>query len=981
MNIMLTRLKSAVALLLMVIVAASCSDSFEKNNTIGNRGEVVFDYTIEGSNSRALASDSEMAIDDVYLVFFDKDNESYVTHIPATNTEFQLKFKLNDKLVEGTQYKVLVTGYMDNYIEEGSNFDAFMSTREDWTYTIFKENMLTSITTQIITPDKLPYGGILIGSSDQEIGMADKEVLFTCPSLDTEKMTGVSVKFTRGVSRIDIVNKVPSQLNIVKAKVCNYRNEGFLFHNDLAAGESISGVFIDDGYVTVNPASPAVILGDKNEQTLNASLYALTNLVPYPEQTDTETTCVLLAGYYKDSKKLTYYRANITEYEGPQVLRRNYVYKIVIVGVEKEGPTEEDEALYDTGVLLDFFVGDEWENDCGDLDIDDDGNFLNVSRTFVTTTSRKGNTETIKVIANPKENWDIRWAKDEERHFEWKKINNNTFEVFNLEDNNGYNSNYNIIEVFVKDTELVKKITLAQSSIHDDKPLLTVDDKKGEFYLFIDGDTKVKDMIVKTGSEYVGWTASYEGDEDFIKSFTTEGDDGASLHIEFDESPISLGMQRKGSITVKRKEGNVPDVVVEFVKEPYFDVFHTYPYKTPSKELVLEGFYPAIIYNPDAKMSQTLQLRDPSKDIDFTTSISRVDAERGVLTGPTTKPNTSSEDDEVLAGSYVVIINKEKIRDVYEFEISSEDFNPDNELFISTESDLKNSVNFNNKGDGAKNKLKLSSRFTFYIYYYYMGPDDKDIVGNITITARAKDNEGYWPGEIQTIPIRITSSAKLGSPIIENGDYKVKLADRNYGAPIGGKALNFNNLMPNHPDQTKENEKFIGQDLNFSNYTGSDKDLINQEVINICSKFAKENYSETDSQELTKWIPFTFGPPIIRDVNDENKIKLIVSNLGSQGKYLENHLTFSKGRTIIYSTHPDSDGKFVATYLPNQKKTDSYFSTIYYGRAKMGMYDQFQFNGFISETFRENPDFYTGHKGFTNAKSVLLRCMKFIGKL
>ena len=949
----------------------SCTNTIEqepiKNTNYSLRYEIE-----ENSIERIIATEDENEIKDTYFIFYDIATYKYITYRPAKTELNTLHISLNDVLIEGVEYKTLVLGNMDDYLGTEQNFEEFMESNKHLTYQQFKQSCYAHIKDQVVHPDKLPFGGVLVDINGEEIP-------FVRPNSSTKYLKNAVVKFTRAIARIDLTNLVPELLDIKWAKVCNYRNKGFIFHEDFAIGEIIQGdseldpTGKNDGYIEVESA---VNFGDKKKQILKSKLYTFTNYISNSKTTDKETTCLLIAGKYKNSDRISYYRANIKGLSNLQIIKRNHAYTITIQNVKGEGSLNEKDALFNSSLLLDYKVGNEWETEGGDIEVDEDGNYLTVSKTLITTSSKKGDIEFITVLSNPKEDWEFRWKDNQkEKHFEITKTSNRSLQITTLNENNSKEMLSNNIEIYVKNTDLRKTVTLIQNSVFEDNPLLTVDDKKGEFYITKPKDKNELKLKVKTGNPYVGWTATYEGDPNMF-TFNNSGKHEDDLIITFDNSN-SQGNIQKGKLTINRNEGNVPDVIINIIQEPHFNIFKIKP-ELP-EELVVEGFLPKINYEENT-LSQIIQFKDYKNIIDITSlSGGREQAEKGHLISKGAINFDLSEHKISLE------LNQPRLYNLYNFIVSSEDFDPFNELFIFTNNLINPEYKANFDGKHAEimlNKLNLSSTNeppAFYIYYFYLGPDDDDIVGNITITAQPKEGVDL-PAETKTIRIRITSSGVLGSPIIKHGEFEMKVSDRNVGSPHPReikKALNYNSSLINHPDKGSINERFIGQLFDFSETSQTENREKNLSILEKCADFAKEYYNESDI-EANRWIPFSLTTPIIKGYNNSDLYLIRINN--NNNIYLNRNITYSKGRTIVYSTEMEN-GKITATYLPEQKfNTEESFNSFYISNFLETTTYQNVVTGFNYSKTNKYPKLRS-YKVYNTSelKHLNLRCMKYLG--
>lgn len=375
-------------------------------------GMCKLNFTIDGMDegaSRALAPEgNEILIKDVHILFYEKDNDSYITyqHAEVTPGTSAFTFPVPEQIVANKEYRTLVVANSHSHIPPGyTKFDDYLSQNATEGYTKMKQDMIAAYNLNHTDEQGKGFGGLpmwgeMLDINGNPTGLLKLDKL----SSGAMKFTG-SVHFSRSVCRIDINNTVADKLIIEKVKLCNYRPGGYCFHESLPYGNIVDGH--GDKGKWINVPAPSV---DKT-QKVEATIYAFPNLVPVVSQNDKETTYIMIAGYYQDGKvnttaapktKLTYYRFNMAENGKSQVLRRNFRYLGTILSVQGHGADDEQGAHNAASPMLGFKVDNDWRSDESGTKVDADGSYLTLSHTQLIFEGYQGRSEIIKVKAEDK---------------------------------------------------------------------------------------------------------------------------------------------------------------------------------------------------------------------------------------------------------------------------------------------------------------------------------------------------------------------------------------------------------------------------------------------------------------------------------------------------------------------------------------------------------------------------------------------------
>lgn len=581
---------SSVLLLFTALLAGCVRDDMTPQT--GGAGRVfTVSYSFDTPQTRAAATGAECEVKDVAIFFYNADdtnpaNETYVdcqsTNIPGgSGSSGSFPLPLPTTIVQGNKYKLIIIGNYNRYLPEGRSLADYADLYKTRTCSKMKDEIqgqLISDAARVTNP--LPFCGRLLGKDGNETTL-------TGPS-PTDINLGVSVKFSRAVSRFDVVNLAAGSLKIAWVKVCNYRNRGCFFHESVSAGEIVRGTSaqapglpLPSGYVAAPEPSgtPGALRQNLNE----GGLYAFANAVSYTSQDDKLTTCLMIAGYFKKagdagySPRLTYYRANISENGNSQMLRRNYIYTVAINNVKKEGADTEEGAINEKEKLLDYVVGDDWHSDSGGTVTDKLGNFLTLSRTSIVLGSGKDESALIKVAVKKGTGWNLDWKSNPEGAFRFEKVDDNSFNIITTGKNETVFTRNAALTVSVTGIAATVSLTVnvIQLSAGGDPQMLTVEGQSSDFEYVVPGQGGVMSLQVITGGSSSQWRA--EADNDLahcVNSCTPEGANTGFVDLTFMPNP---GEERRGMLTVTRllPNGNAdPDVApvhVTFVqgKSPY----------------------------------------------------------------------------------------------------------------------------------------------------------------------------------------------------------------------------------------------------------------------------------------------------------------------------------------------------------------------------------------------------------------------------
>ncbi|MEG2023894.1 MAG: hypothetical protein RRZ83_07275, partial [Alistipes sp.] len=538
------RMKSQIKILLSVAVLllTSCvKDSLPWNASSSDDG-VTISYTIEGLMTRAnvAAQPEECAVSEACLIFYKALDDTYASHTVAqvlTSGSASGSFNINlpAGILEGVDYKVLVVANYNRFVANAMNTtDKYVRGLTSKKYDEMKAAMQSQLDTRVTTP--LPMFG---------------ESTLKGPAADAQKV-GLSVLLRRSVARFDLTCR-STLLDIKWVKVCNYRTQGYMFHNDVVAGQLVSGTAMN---TATSDAGVVVPTGSVGAQSTDGGLYAFSNTVAYPQQNDGLTTCLMIAGVYKgknvNNTKVTYYRLNIAGVNASQVLKLNNVYRITINNVTSAGSTDEQQAMTNASSSLGFQINDWQTDDNTSIVTDDNGNFVSVSRTSVILDSSKGAIENIKVSVKAGTAWGVRWVTSPQTAFDATVIDPTSFAISTLADNTANLTNNAKLEVYLTNITptLAIPIDVMQMSTINEVPMLTVNGSAGNISVTVPGQGTTLNYQVLTGAATASWaTAADNTLAGFATSTATGGHKG---YIVVAIKPNLTGKERTGKLTVTR---------------------------------------------------------------------------------------------------------------------------------------------------------------------------------------------------------------------------------------------------------------------------------------------------------------------------------------------------------------------------------------------------------------------------------------------
>lgn len=957
-----------ILLFLPLLLACACTQSeFQGEDSYAvPPGMCKLNFTIDGMDegaSRALAPEgNEILIKDVHILFYEKDNDSYITyqHAEVTPGTSAFTFPVPEQIVANKEYRTLVVANSHSHIPPGFNkFDDYLSQKATEGYTKMKQDMIAVHNLNHTDENGKGFGGLpmwgeMLDNNGNPTGLLKLDKLST----GAMKFTG-SVHFSRSVCRIDINNTVADKLIIEKVKLCNYRPGGYCFHESLPYGNIVDGH--GDKGKWINVPAPSV---DKT-QKVEAAIYTFPNMVPVVSQNDKETTYIMIAGYYQDGKintptapktKLTYYRFNMAENGKSQVLRRNFRYLGTILSVKGHGADDEQGAHNAASPMLGFKVDNDWRSDESGTKVDADGSYITLSHTQLIFEGYQGRSEIIKVKAEDKNGKSLDWVikdshsgTDDNAAFEWKKLDANSFSVTTKDDNKTDFTKTMHLSVQVSDnSDLVLPVSIMQLSSKLESRVLLVEGKTGVLEYTLPGSGGTLELQVQTGSPYSGWIAESDDITVLGATYTPKGADRGFLVIDV---PANIGSStRTASIRVKRllsKQDSGSSITVD-------------------KEV---GEITINLSQPKSEQLLTVFPMPASSTNGF------------VIDAFSANTNKQSRNGICFSKEFYVRLADPKN---YTWKVES-DFFKDYDLALSLESPLpvETQATFTdnekclNKIEGNKNGQK------FYINVFRTGPGDPLIKGTITVTAVPIAGV---QGESSSVSFTVQIRTLCDIDEVKVGDLVV--ADRNIGAlprlnqqSAFVPALNYSQdeavRITGYPSPDSDNRAFIGSYLRWLEIRDYGKLSRVQEEV-MTSRYAVDMYAKLNIDPNSKYH------------REEDVEKWRLPTKDEFEKKLKPRICYSKQRAFFVSDEKTIGGRSIGCFLQIggvKRKPDSdeitdktvwYWTSQYWPDYSYGCYS---WSWVVYPDGKKEPttgyNYYDGSKGQEQYRAPV-RCVRSI---
>ena len=565
--------------LILGLLGTGCSNDPFGDFDNGTEGGLRVDYLVDGEvkETRSVqAVQDEIKLNSALIFFYDLNTGkaiNYVYTIPTPGMR-TISFDPPSGLSPDTEYNTLVLGNPDEYTG-GESADEFARSIMDLTYDAARVEIMYR-RAQAITrgnPGVLPMFGRFVDTSNKSpktFRYSENGELITADGL---------FFFSRALSRIDLENYVPNTLIVESVKVINYQSTGYPLTEGMHGSDIIDYAHSGSGgWMNVE-----ALEGGEDNQKLTSALYCFPNIVSASMPDDNVTTALLIKGRYCEAKdggtydtESTYYRFNLQNTGKGQVLSRNYAYRAVIKGVKRRGSKTPDEAIKEHTPIFDYAVTDEWQATDDNAASDDKGNYLIVSKAFVTFDG--DNDRGSAVMLNVRTNNDLVWTVEpddsdesiDNSYFICEKADDTTLRVAPTEANNTAYvrfGRYVVTATSPSDSSVELKLTIniQHLTTSDSYAMLTVDGCTGSISKRLNPNGGVLRLRVQTGSSTNSWFA--EDEQNAIKNwgtgshFQNVGVDGADLEIVYD--PNVTGVTRSTVLKVHLDPRLNPDNAVK----------------------------------------------------------------------------------------------------------------------------------------------------------------------------------------------------------------------------------------------------------------------------------------------------------------------------------------------------------------------------------------------------------------------------------
>ena len=582
----------------LFVLASGCADDLSDGLKTGGEGSLRVDYLVDGEvkETRSVpAVQDEIKLESALIFFYDLDTRKAVDYVyvrPADGTR-TLSFDPPAGLSPDTDYNTLVLGNPDSYTG-GGDAKAWAEGLMDLDYEAARVEIMYTRRAAITrgNPGTLPMFGQFVDAArktPKTFRYREQGDVVTADGL---------FYFSRAVSRIDLENFVPGTLMVESVKVINDQSTGYPLTEGMRGSAIIDFAHSgDDGWMDVD----ATVAGD-TDQKLSSALYCFPNIVTVSQPDDNVTTALLIKGRYCEAKdgstydaEPTYYRFNLTNTGKGQVLSRNYAYRASIKGVKRRGASTPDVAVKDKTPIFDYDVTDDWQATDDSAVSDDKGNFMIISKTFVTFDGDddQGAAVTLSVRTNNDLVWSVAPDDSEESvdnsFFICEKTDDSTLRVAPKEANNTPYVRFGRFTVTGRSAsdpsvELKLTVNVQHLTTEFNYSMLTVDGCTGTITRRLNPNGGVLRLKVLTGAASNAWFAVDESNA--IKNwgvsshFSELGTNGADLEIAYDANVT--GASRSTTLKVYldpevNKDGVVKPVYVTLTQDLTTDLFTLSP--------------------------------------------------------------------------------------------------------------------------------------------------------------------------------------------------------------------------------------------------------------------------------------------------------------------------------------------------------------------------------------------------------------------
>ena len=413
-----------------IIQLTGCADDLRNRKIFDSgAGEAMIRFFVEDLNLTrdGESADIESVIDHAYLLFYTSD-ASLITDIPLAAVKAdidselpgRLKFKMPLSLQPNTDYQLLAIANADLYTPAGyESFDKYL---ESWckNYSSEKSPLHLSCSSSIspATKANLPmHGGIDGGTSFR---FSEENGVYSVPS---------SLTFRRMVARIDVANIVKEGFKVEGIALCNWRDGVPVASFDSQPGNSFGAVqgslskpedtFGDDRFVEMPDAN------DDGIQQLSKKIYCFPSVSHEAFPGDKVSTAIIIKANYGEDSESSYYRVNVGTSANLSKINPNTKYLVTIRSVKGRGAATPQEAYFADGSQIVLSVVEGWDLEGNAFDMDDNGNFIVLSKGSLVFAGDATEREDIRILTSKSLQWSAEYIADDE-------ISASAFEISNV---------------------------------------------------------------------------------------------------------------------------------------------------------------------------------------------------------------------------------------------------------------------------------------------------------------------------------------------------------------------------------------------------------------------------------------------------------------------------------------------------------------------------------------------------------------------
>lgn len=404
--------------ILALLVTVGCTDDLRNQSVFDSgAGDAVISFSVENITATRAGnvSDFESDIDYAYLLFYSAsaslDNDKPLAAVRAEIDDVNpgaLKFKMPLRLTPDTDYQLLAIANVDNYLPLG--FNTFGDYLDSWYREIdSSDNRILLLNCPApITPETnevLPM-----------ICRMDSDSPFRFSMENGSYKVSTSLTFRRLVARIDVANIVKDDFLVEGVALCNWRDavpvssslsqlgNQFGRVHGILSGENSS----ENEPVFIEMPQPDV----SGVQQLKESIYCFPSVSYDAYIGDTESTALIIKAKYMDDTQSTYYRVNINMRANRSEVKPNTKYLVTIQSVRGRGESTPEEAYAAKESLIVLSVVEDWDLEGNTFVMDDEGNFIVVSRGSIEFEGDSSDNVEVRVLTSKGLSWSAEYLAD-----------------------------------------------------------------------------------------------------------------------------------------------------------------------------------------------------------------------------------------------------------------------------------------------------------------------------------------------------------------------------------------------------------------------------------------------------------------------------------------------------------------------------------------------------------------------------------------